>query len=773
MASSPASTGPSSGSRIGRPPQWTISRSRKLARLYLYSTLSIEKILRVLEEDGFNPRWVSNVDRHRRPTRLTSSRKNSAQKTIHKMLDNDPRYLRPESRIEMSKRIHSLSMSPSRRKRKGLASRRMSPIHGTLEVQSSSPHLSGRGANNNQGESMPHSEVTSPSGQSTLTEDAPSFDFAFSPDVSNISYFSAPFGSLDPAEPSNVTSLDMVHEIKRRISDCSTHHAAQLCTVIKDFTISTPSDDQTTGRRPSLALSEGSEPEESPGDDFPPEPYEAFPDPSFALPGDFLTAHTRSCADFPGQQHGNGDCWCSIAKETSAAPDSWLLPTGQLSERARHVLEHPSPNNINMRDSFGNTALHLFAALEGYRETLFAMVVNADKASLMAVNTAGQGFLHVLNLEWFANFSTPSAPLEQLLAHIRDFCPELAYQADVYGRTFFHRAQSLVRDPSLLGSLISFFNPTLASRDAFGFDPVSDVEGPYIPPRRMGSQSLLGDYVAGSPTSQPPSSSEDSFLAYHARLVQIIQSSYTDPTIEDAEGRNGLHCLAEAILNQQTMDRHVRSSSSSSSTSSRPHLKRKLDTSKEAPTSNPSSPGPTSSPAPPAEGTLPTRLRHLHSLLHPSVSVSVSHYDRRGYTPLMAFIEHIPDDQDDKAKTLQTILETLIRAGAGIEARNRRGETPLLVAARLGRKVALTTLLELGANVYARDVDGRGVLEVIDAEVTGGRARAEVGLYARLEACRVLLTGRREWGVRYVGGKRGDGEGAVVREWMAVGREGV
>ena len=59
MASPPPSvtSGPTSaGSRIGRPPQWTVSRSRKLARLYLYSTLSIEKIIKVLEDDGFNPR---------------------------------------------------------------------------------------------------------------------------------------------------------------------------------------------------------------------------------------------------------------------------------------------------------------------------------------------------------------------------------------------------------------------------------------------------------------------------------------------------------------------------------------------------------------------------------------------------------------------------------------------------------------------------------------------------------------------------------------------
>lgn len=34
------------------------------------------------------------------------------------MLDNDPRYLRPESRVEMSKRLKCLAMSPNRRKRK-------------------------------------------------------------------------------------------------------------------------------------------------------------------------------------------------------------------------------------------------------------------------------------------------------------------------------------------------------------------------------------------------------------------------------------------------------------------------------------------------------------------------------------------------------------------------------------------------------------------------------------------------------------------------------
>jgi len=71
-------------------------------------------------------------------------------------------------------------------------------------------------------------------------------------------------------------------------------------------------------------------------------------------------------------------------------------------------------------------------------------------------------------------------------------------------------------------------------------------------------------------------------------------------------------------------------------------------------------------------------------------------------------------------------------------------------------------LLEQGANVYARDVHGRGVLEMIDGTVRGKEARGDVALYARLEACRGLLTGtgagRRDWGIVR--------EPGVVREWM-------
>ena len=52
----------------------------------------------------------------------------------------------------------------------------------------------------------------------------------------------------------------------------------------------------------------------------------------------------------------------------------------------------------------------------------------------------------------------------------------------------------------------------------------------------------------------------------------------------------------------------------------------------------------------------------------------------------------------------------LLDAGAPIEARNRQGETALLVAIDSGYRAALQTLLAAGANVNARDTKGETAL---------------------------------------------------------------
>ncbi|KAK3683399.1 hypothetical protein B0T22DRAFT_411382 [Podospora appendiculata] len=724
------------GSRIGRPPQWTISRSRKLARLYVYTTLSIERIIKVLEDDVFKPR------------------KNSAQKTIHKMLDNDPRYLRPDSRAEMDLRISSLSASVTRRRR-----RRTTP------VPASSTRRSGS-------DSIRSPEDTSSFGFSSsasLIPGSPSQGITLG--TRRLSIRPPEPESVDPLEFST-TSSSIVQDLQRRMSDCSSNYARQISTLLRDFSISSASeldDEWTSDRRPSAASSLLLESAHDPDSSY--EAFEAFPEPGFALPGDFLNSFIRSCADFPGQEHGNGRCWCAITNNTLSTENSWLSPTGDLSERAQSLLRSPHPATNSLRDCFGNTPLHLFAALQGYQDTLFQFVLNNN--NIDATNNASQTFLHVLNVEWFSDLDSPSARLHQLLAVIHDSAPGLVYATDVYGRNFFHRAHSLIHNPALLTQLLAPFNPSLASRrDAFGFTPTlsstdSNTTNPFIPPRRTASQSPPYDTTDPKPTPGSPAD-ESLFLAYHARLVQTIQSSYTDPQIQDSSGRNGLHCLAEAILNPQTMEEQR-----FAMTTGRP-MKRKLQgdiaaaPAAQSTTSTTTTPNinpilsmsPTAGPNQ-SEGLLPARLRHLEHLLHSPQPVDINAYDSAGTPVLTAFIAHIPDDQDDKAKTLLTILETLLRAGARIEARNRAGETALLVAARLGRKVALTTLLEHGANVHARDVFGRGVLEVVDATCRG--AGGDVALYARLEACRVLLTGRRDWGV--VASAATAGVPPVVLEW--------
>ena len=51
-------------------------------------------------------------------------------------------------------------------------------------------------------------------------------------------------------------------------------------------------------------------------------------------------------------------------------------------------------------------------------------------------------------------------------------------------------------------------------------------------------------------------------------------------------------------------------------------------------------------------------------------------------------------------------MRRLLAAGAEVEARDDRGATPLLVAARRGWPDVLTTLLDAGADVLARDAAG-------------------------------------------------------------------
>ena len=201
---------------------------------------------------------------------------------------------------------------------------------------------------------------------------------------------------------------------------------------------------------------------------------------------------------------------------------------------------------------------------------------------------------------------------------------------------------------------------------------------------------------------------KDDYLWKHARLIETARIALDSPWIEEPEGRNGLHCIAEAVLGIHIEDGKIVSSNTCKRKRGRPEI------------------------------VVPSLRLHLRyqlvkSLVHSGVNVN--HYDGLGYTVLMAFITHLPDGEDDK--TISKILKHLLRSGANLHWRNRHGETALYIAVCLGRKVATRVLLDHGANVHARTSDGTGIL--VAAEQHYFKARENPHLYASIMACMALV----------------------------------
>lgn len=114
--------------------------------------------------------------------------------------------------------------------------------------------------------------------------------------------------------------------------------------------------------------------------------------------------------------------------------------------------------------------------------------------------------------------------------------------------------------------------------------------------------------------------------------------------------------------------------------------------------------------------------------------VDINNYDLEGNTPLMAFIKHDLTRTPMDRRTTAEVLQLLIENGANVHRRNRRGETSLHIAMRLGRIAAVQVLLANRANVHARTNCGKNLLDVgIKASIKSGTL--DTGLYARIVAC--------------------------------------
>lgn len=435
------------------------------------------------------------------------------------------------------------------------------------------------------------------------------------------------------------------------------------------------------------------------------------------LPGEFLIVdrileHQAPCLGDLDYVHQTKNCLCRPTEAASAS--IWVSGTG-LSERGARLLQPgtATPADFNEVDVFGNSLIHLLAARDA--DHAYILQLAARGVPCYARNTAGQTFLHLLDPSWLSD--RDGAPLVQLLRVFRED-PEFLLARDRYGRTLFHALRSKIDDPAPLARVLRALNVRL-SRDAFGVVPSFEAETPAKPLRRALTSVTSGgaaEEAASLPRS--PRLRYETDFAIQGRLLAFVYQCRTEPHLEDAQGRNGLHALAAAVLSDTSVLLNAQGAGPHSSKKRKreaPGCKKELDSSTDR---------------------LELREGLTQGLL--AAGVDPNAYDAEGNTPLMAFCAQLPEDDDYKVPV--SILQRLLDRGADPHARNRRGETALHVAVRRGRKLAVRTLVRAGANVHVRDASGRGVLDVCD---DGMAMEGEGdGGYMRLEACRAWLSGQ-------------------------------
>lgn len=468
------------------------------------------------------------------------------------------------------------------------------------------------------------------------------------------------------------------------------------------------------------------------------------PHPGLAVPGDFMVApkYVHSCQK---QRHfaqylqeSKCECWCTISDETTdeMADNFYVTAKGEMCDRAS--TERYNVAGVIGVDTFGNTLAHLFAALETQQsiEATIHLVRSRGKDSLLA-NKADQTFLHVLSSVWFTGLNDLKAPLYELLDELfHQGVSGEVFHRDVYGRTFFHQLDRYCTDAQDFHRIARHYHGSVIPRDAFGVQPPSHIgEHSLHGPRRVGTTPL-------SPLAEELTDQDVAEL--HQKLIAVVNAAYDDPSVEDDEGRNGLQCLAVLKLGTGPL-----------------------------PPSNPSSPNPNqpSNPNKRKRGkedgikTIDTRAQYLENLLMPTASArppDVNHYDKKGMTVLMAFAAYLADEQDKSGLVIGKIIDILLANGAKLDARNRQGETALLIAARHGNKHVVSKLLDRGANFHARDKSGRGIMAIIDCQIA--ESPGDLPLYGRLEAVRAAVVAKK------LGENGGQDEPSFLDEWCRVAR---
>ncbi|GAP85703.1 putative ankyrin repeat protein [Rosellinia necatrix] len=724
-------TASASTNRGGRPKDWTETRTRRLIRLYLFTTLPFAKILELLEEDEFKPG------------------KDAANKVKNGVLGNDPRWIRPKDDDEEKARLRGLRNSFRGRQSRRDADSHHAHGHSTAAAAEHNPVLGAFPEDASLGgATLAHSHRSSTEDvhhgypHYTHTND-PTFNLTHDHTFNSTSnHPTTAYSGASPPRfiPSLIgrfntsrqdtglttsTNISVASVFRKKLSAFPINKAMRAVKVLKRYTFPKNLDPSRTSDAPS-GLCRGFEPYS---------PASRINDPFAAthvVPGDFLNTERfadpgRCAAESPA--HADGVCWCKVADQVYQMQKVWatIEPPRDLSDP-----------HLEVKDIFGNTIFHHLATKEGIQEQFLYIVCQALRKPYLPVrnsNTAGQTFLHVLHHSWFQEGSKLDDLIETLRGENFDLLA-----TDVYGRSFFHILREYRRG-SVRFPGQGFDVYRLNRRDAFGLKPMNVQQSPdtYYPVAH--TQTFHGTNAATSAAFAIPTPSintqvgmgMDKELRANTDLLRVINSETGSDsstprniTTENSQGWNGFHCLAEVDLHL-SLDTPKHSSRGHFKDDSRPnpqgHQKRKHNNNDEAEL--------------PQTVSDSRRFQALQSLIH--ARADANHYDKRGSTPLMSFVVNSSDATKYEKEESEKIIRALVKeAGARLELRNRNGETALHLAARYGKIVALRVLLDLGANPHTRNAQGLSILEVLDSlyATTVGDDK----INARFEAARAILT---------------------------------
>ena len=327
-------------------------------------------------------------------------------------------------------------------------------------------------------------------------------------------------------------------------------------------------------------------------------------------------------------------------------------------------------------DRFNNSLLHVAAVTNPNLKCIVSLIEQG--ADLNAVNTAGQTFLHILDPG-----SSPGR--EQELPTLISYLSNLSFdfgKRDHHGANFFQVFLQYALEPNTINDILQVIEPILsliAFRDNLGRTWQSQLlylaqEAQKTDPERATalyqilwnfSGANAFDFLGKLAFEEVPRASSGDQKAFEDLVTQALTQAFSggSASAEDTYGRNGLHSLAELSFKHHgavSMRRQLR--------------------------------------------------RHYFSLLL-DAGVNVNSYDKIGNTPILAFLssqQTWAEGNDDAS--IEFYLTELVKAGACVDSRNRNGESALHVAVKRGNITATRALIKLGANLNARQKEGKSVV---------------------------------------------------------------